>query len=132
MISSFLWRPSKHFLVIFEYCWTDFTIYQYKDGVSLYMSFTSNQFFKRAVSYAFFLLLNDVLWLWYRFLRFPSAVHRYTLSGLTVAEAIHLYIISLAWQLPCSGQKFFFYNYIGFLVLLFCYLLLIVSFNKNE
>ena len=32
-------------------------------------------------------------------MKFPSAVARYILSGLTVVEAMHLYIISLVWQL---------------------------------
>lgn len=44
----------------------------------------------------------------YCFLKFPSADPRYTLSELTVAKAMHLYIMSLAWQLPSSGQPFLF------------------------
>ena len=51
MISSFSWRHSKYFLVIFEYPGADLTIDPFKDGVSLYLSFTSAHF-SRGWSYS--------------------------------------------------------------------------------
>ena len=69
----------------------------FKDRVSLYFSFTSHTFFQKVMSFSFFLLLNDALILQYCFLKFSSAVPRCTLSGLTVVQAMRLYIISLVW-----------------------------------
>ena len=79
-------------------------------SVSLYLSFISHTYFWSVVSFAYFLLFERclVVIVQYCFLKFPSADPRYTLSGLTVAEAMHLYIMSLAWQLPSSGQPFLF------------------------
>ena len=58
------------------------------------------------------------------FFKFPSADPRYTLSELTVAEAMHLYIMLLAWQLPSSGQLFLFLH----LHSSFCVIFSIVAF----
>ena len=106
--------------MIFEYPGTDFTIDHFKDGVSLYLYFTSYTYFERVVSFLFSLFLNDV------FLKFPSALPRYILSGLTVIQARHLYIISLVWQLPSRGQSFLFLQLhcsLGFIFSLVTFLL---------
>ena len=93
--------------MIFEYPGTDFMIDHFKDGVSWYLSFTSHTYFERVVSFAFSLFLNVVLWLYYLFLKFASAVPRYILSGLTVVETMHLYIISTCLAVTIKwGQSF--------------------------
>ena len=106
MISSFPWRNRKYFLV-FEYPGTNFTIDHFKDGLSLYLSFTSHKHFERLVSFACLLSLRDFLWIKYCFFKFSLAIPRHTLFGLTVVQAMYYFIISLAWQLPSIGQSFF-------------------------
>ena len=119
MISSFSWRHSNHLLVILSYPGTDYTIDHFKDVVFLYLSFISYTYFEWVMSFAFFLLLNDVSWLYYHFLKFASAFFWYTLSRWTVVEAMHLCIISLVWQLPSIRKLFLFLYCIGLLMLFF-------------
>ena len=125
--------------MIFEYLGTDFMIDYFNGDISLYLSFTSHTYFKRVVSFAFSLFLNDVLWLSYLFLKFPSAFPRYILSGLTVVEAMHLYIISLVWQLPSSGQLFLFLRlhwflgvFISLVTFLLCVLIMLDKFSVQQ
>ena len=107
LILIFLRKYSQHFLVVFKYPGADFTINLFKEGVSLYFSFSTHTYFKMVVSFAFFWLLNDVLCLLVLLYKFSLGAPGYTLPGLTVFEAMCLRITSL-WQLPSSGQSFLF------------------------
>ena len=120
-------------MVIFEHPWADFTIYDFKDKITLYVSFTCYMYFEWAVSFTslFWWTLSQQ----HLFLKFLAAAPRHTLSALTMVDTMHLHTTSLAWQLPSSGQVGNhppLYHCIGLLVLFFISWLHIVHWGINS